>query len=647
VVLDEAAQSLKVSSWMPILMGTKVILAGDHKQLPPTVKSKKAEGMGLGSTIFEKLASLCEEKCKSALNPDPELITLLKKQYRMNQNIMSISSEYIYRNELVAAEGVKDRTISDLAMKSAEQIVDGLMDSPTTTLFWFDTTGANYGDSEEKLEEEEGAKPLPSVLSTASKLNEGESEIVSIVYSDLRNNQGLSKDQIGIISPYKAQVDLIRNQLNLVEKDGERCEVSTVDGFQGREKEVIILSLVRSNPQHEVGFLADERRLNVAITRPKRLLVIVGDSATVSTDPFMAVIFEKVKATGRVISVYELMKLQIELGQSEDSLRKWINSGTHLTLAHLKPKEGEPGTGGDKKKKKKKDKKMITPLNKCKVSPQEIVDAELDDVPKLPPTTNQWGIDNDLFARIEEYTLSGDPKSLLLYKKLDNREKEQLTNYIKSSYSLEIAFLKKNNCIKINRKGDEDSEYVKKSELTIEEKEPSEEMEEKPDLELLERERKKQEKKQRQRENKRKQQEEEEKIKKMTDSEYLDMIQAKKDQIIEAQENCPYIFLNTGKKCLKPIKSLGVVCKYCEVKFCQPHSYASMHGCDEADEEFEKAKFQAQHGKYSKGFGEEPMKRHEREALEAKLRKRRQEEEDKRKPLTKEQREKKDAKKKR
>jgi ATP-dependent RNA/DNA helicase IGHMBP2 len=567
----------------------------------------------------------------------------------MNQNIMSISSEYIYKNELIAAEDVKDRTLPDLEMKSADQIVDGLFDSPSFTLFWFDTAGANYGDTEEKLEEEEGAKPLPSLLSTASKLNEGEAEIVSIVYNDLRNNQGLSKDHIGIISPYKAQVDLIRNKLNLIEKDGERCEVSTVDGFQGREKEVIVLSLVRSNPMHEVGFLADERRLNVAITRPKRLLIIVGDTGTVSKDPFMKVIAEKVREKGRVISVYELMKLQIENGQSEEELKKWINSGTHLSLAHLKPKEvkeGETGEGAEKKKKKKKDKKEVTQLNKGPGGAQEIVELEVEEVPRLPATTNQWGIDNDLFAKIEEYTLSEDQKSLLLYKKLDSREKEQLSNYIKGSYSLEIAFLKKNNCIKINRKGLEDTEYAKKSEATMEEHESEEEMVEKPDLEQLERERKKMEKKQRQRENKKKQQEEEERVKKMTDDEWFDMLEKEKIKKLEDQKYCPYEFVNTGKKCLKPISLLGLVCRYCEVKYCQTHVYASMHGCDEADEQFEKARFQAQHGKHSRGFEEEPMKKHEREALEAKLKKLRQEQEDKRKPLTKEQREKKDGKKK-
>ena len=229
VIIDEAAQALECACWVPTLMGKKLILAGDHKQLPPTIISKQAAAEGLSISLMERICGLY-----------PYTSYLLEIQYRMNTKIMNWSNHEFYQDRLVAADGVKDR----------------LLEGFPHPLVLIDTAGGGVYESGE-----------------ISKYNPGEAEIVEKFVSELK---ACGVSDIAIITPYNAQVEVLRTNF-------KELEVATVDGFQGREKDVIVISMVRSNRRQEVGFLADFRRLNVAVTRAKKLVCVVMDSDTVDS----------------------------------------------------------------------------------------------------------------------------------------------------------------------------------------------------------------------------------------------------------------------------------------------------------------------------------------------------------------------------
>jgi ATP-dependent RNA/DNA helicase IGHMBP2 len=249
LVIDEASQSTEPSSWIPIIKSEKVIFAGDHFQLPPTVLSKKAEEKGLGKTLFERLHQQVGDEWK----------TLLRVQYRMNEKIMAFSSKEFYGGELIADESVKKHTLADLP-----HVKDS--DFTREVFLFLDTAGRGF---EEKLEP-----------GSESRYNPDEADLVVNHLTRLLEH-GVKPEEIAIISPYSAQVRLLASRM-----PDPFIEVDSVDGFQGREKEVVILSLVRANVEGELGFLADTRRMNVAMTRARRKLLVIGDSATIGNIPF-------------------------------------------------------------------------------------------------------------------------------------------------------------------------------------------------------------------------------------------------------------------------------------------------------------------------------------------------------------------------
>ncbi|MBI3313458.1 MAG: IGHMBP2 family helicase [Candidatus Omnitrophica bacterium] len=270
LVMDEATQATEPSSWIPLLRAKKVVLAGDHFQLPPTVLSKEAEAGGLGITLFERLYPLLDERFK----------TLLKIQYRMHEKIMNFSSQKFYGGELIADESVRRHNLADLA--HVEQ-------APETeeVFLYLDTAGRGF---EEMLEP-----------ASESRYNPEEANLVLGVLKRLLE-LGVKPEEIAVISPYSAQVRLLASKAQY-----PGLEVDSVDGFQGREKEVVILSLVRSNVEGEMGFLTDVRRMNVAMTRAKRKLVVVGDSATLSSIKFYRDFIQYSESIGAYRSSWEML----------------------------------------------------------------------------------------------------------------------------------------------------------------------------------------------------------------------------------------------------------------------------------------------------------------------------------------------------
>ncbi|XP_026414991.1 DNA-binding protein SMUBP-2 isoform X2 [Papaver somniferum] len=271
VIIDEAAQALEIACWIPLLKGTRCLLAGDHLQLPPTIQSVEAERKGLGRTLFERLADLYGD----------DAMRMLTVQYRMHELIMEWSSKELYDSKVKAHSCVASHMLYDL-----EDVKKTSSTEPTLLLI--DTTGC---DMEEKKDEED------------STMNEGEAD-VAIAHAKRLIESGVRASDIGIITPYAAQVVLLRMIRNKEDKLKE-LEISTVDGFQGREKEAIIISMVRSNTKNEVGFLSDRRRMNVAVTRARRQCCLVCDTETVSSNQFLKRLVEYFEEHGEYLSASE------------------------------------------------------------------------------------------------------------------------------------------------------------------------------------------------------------------------------------------------------------------------------------------------------------------------------------------------------
>ncbi|OKL63073.1 hypothetical protein UA08_01277 [Talaromyces atroroseus] len=280
VIIDEASQALEAQCWIPLLHASRAVLAGDHLQLPPTIKSADIEakkklnrtkaqetendssstslkGIKLEITMFDRLLTL----------HGPSIKRMLTTQYRMHEKIMKFPSDELYEGKLIAADFVKDRLLKDLPYDVEET------DDTKEPLIFIDTQG---GDFSEKAEDEDIT--IKGGLLSESKSNEMEAKL-AVNHVESLIDAGVRPDDIAVVTPYNAQVALIAQYLK---EKYPSIEIGSVDGFQGREKEAIVVSLVRSNGKREVGFLGEKRRLNVAMTRPKRHLCVCGDSETIS-----------------------------------------------------------------------------------------------------------------------------------------------------------------------------------------------------------------------------------------------------------------------------------------------------------------------------------------------------------------------------
>lgn len=269
VIIDEASQALEAQCWVALLGASKAVCAGDHLQLPPTIKSlnssskEKSKGPSpkaptLETTLFDRLLAL----------HGPSIKRMLTTQYRMHEKIMRFPSDELYDSKLVAAESVKNRLLKDLPYPVEAN------DDTTEPLVFIDTQG---GDFPETAEDDSGsAKPSRASLFGESKSNAMEAALVTQHVRQLVAS-GVRPEDVAVVTPYNAQLGVLAP----LRDEFPGLELGSVDGFQGREKEAVIVSLVRSNTDGQVGFLGERRRLNVAMTRPRRSLVVVGDSETV------------------------------------------------------------------------------------------------------------------------------------------------------------------------------------------------------------------------------------------------------------------------------------------------------------------------------------------------------------------------------
>lgn len=272
--IDEAAQALEPATWIPLLRAQRVILAGDHQQLPPTIKSNEAARNGLARTLFEK-----------SIIHHPQTASMLTVQYRMHEDIMRFPSDYFYNGELVADDSVRTALLA--------------LNQPPVE--FIDTAGIGYAEKQDP--------------ETLSRYNEEEAQLlvrrletlIQEVGSDAWLKQSLT---LGLITPYRAQVDILERLVDASEifmPLRSLITINTVDAFQGQERDLIGISFVRSNEKSDVGFLGDIRRTNVAMTRAKKKLLMVGDSATLGAHEFYSAMIDYVQGKGFYKSAFEIV----------------------------------------------------------------------------------------------------------------------------------------------------------------------------------------------------------------------------------------------------------------------------------------------------------------------------------------------------
>jgi ATP-dependent RNA/DNA helicase IGHMBP2 len=273
VFIDEAAQALEPACWIPLLRAERVIFAGDHQQLPPTIKSIEAARNGLARTLFEK-----------GIERHAHIASMLEVQYRMHEMIMQFSSGYFYQGKLIAHESVRT----------------SLLRPHEPPIEFIDTAGCGYNET---IDEE-----------TLSRANDEEAQLLIYIVEKLIQEIGTEawldeRLTLGIIAPYSAQVDHLHKLAEaspVFEPIYKSITINTVDAFQGQERDAIAISFVRSNDRSEVGFLADIRRTNVAMTRARKKLIMVGDSATLAAHPFYNDLIEYVQREGFYKSAFEI-----------------------------------------------------------------------------------------------------------------------------------------------------------------------------------------------------------------------------------------------------------------------------------------------------------------------------------------------------
>ena len=275
VVIDEAGQALEPACWIPIMKADKVVFAGDHFQLSPTIKSAEAARGGLSTTLLEKCADLHAES-----------VVLLDEQYRMNELIMGYSSKVFYKDKL----------------KANVSVAKHLLFPGDVPLLFIDTAGCGF---DEKLEGTSSTNPEEAVF-LFKHLSQLVSDLTSPVRAPAYDLETFPT--IAVISPYKQQINILKEQLQHspdLQKFGDKISVNTIDSFQGQERDIVYISMTRSNAEGEIGFLSDIRRMNVAMTRARKKLVVIGDSATLAQLPFYADFIDYAEKLGAYQSAWE------------------------------------------------------------------------------------------------------------------------------------------------------------------------------------------------------------------------------------------------------------------------------------------------------------------------------------------------------
>lgn len=535
-VIDECSQALEAACWIPLLLVKRCILAGDHHQLHPTIISEEAAKQGLSVTLMQRLLDLYSDSVK----------IMLTMQYRMNQVIMEWPSKQLYENKLVAHQSVQDHLLSDLS---------GIENNEETNapLVLIDTTGCDLYELE--VEDQE------------SKANEGEADIVALYVEGLIKS-GVDPAQIAIITPYSLQVDLIKSKFN---GNHQSLEIKSVDGFQGREKETVILSLVRSNSKGQVGFLAEDRRINVAITRAKRHLAVICNCETLSHHEFLKSFIEYCSEKGQVRSAFQYgseigsqpsnlvkqtcTKKQTQVAKSTSCNKKSLKSKKSPTMpnqsippAKTSERNAVPAIKIDLESQKKKYRKVISEFS-----------VSDDTSYSFPPTLSSC--ERRLVHEISEElgifhnsTGVGAERHIEIRKSINSPSSSKVTL---ENAELDVCLMSENSFAKLSlNKEESDSESVTKIKFRVEEsKKQSKKQQNVKKIESL------------------KPKTKTLKFKDIPNADEQENFDALIEQVIKLDNTCFFI------RCKKSVTVLAQTCQFCKKRFCFSHFMPEIHGC--------------------------------------------------------------------
>uniref|UniRef100_A0AAV1TEX1 DNA helicase n=1 Tax=Peronospora matthiolae TaxID=2874970 RepID=A0AAV1TEX1_9STRA len=550
VIIDEAAQALEVSCWIPILKARRCVLAGDHLQLPPTIKSKTAAAKGLEVTLFDRITHFAHTQ---------NIVKMLNIQYRMHEHISEWSSQAMYKGELKSFDGVAKRKLHELPHVNISE-EDEFLDA---TLLLLDTAGC---DLEEDVDEDhdEGQEVL-----RLSKSNKGEA-LIAARHVQALLEAGLKEDEVAVITPYNKQVQALKA---LLLEQYPKLKVRSVDGFQGCEKEAVVMSLVRSNASKQVGFLADDRRINVAITRAKRHVAVVCDTDTITSHKFLAALVQHFENFGEYRSAQEYLEMDVVKGVVDEQLMLSQSASTCSTRGALSQVNGAATTNIAKAAK---PKRTVTQKKVVKANPPPLVKSDTaeqteDEAQILGTKSNASDVVDDVVQKSKDETedesvvtksvfqmMSSDSDSSDDERKSDGL-KEDVDDCKLSNLHAGTDLTAANSLLKdlhlnrltrqpvpppapcAKRKKKKRGAAKAATNATIEELRDGED-----ELDFLTR-------------------------------------QASKSQ------SCAF---QLSSRCKKSIVMFGSVCKFCNLKFCYDHVQPEVHGCGAAVRKFERAEFQ-------------------------------------------------------
>ncbi|KAG6612050.1 DNA-binding protein SMUBP-2 [Phytophthora cinnamomi] len=568
VIIDEAAQALEASCWIPILKAKRCVLAGDHLQLPPTIKSKTAAAKGLEVTLFDRITSFSTTQ---------SIVKMLNTQYRMHEDISEWSSQAMYKGELKSFKGVAKRKLHELPHVKITKD-DELLDA---TLLLLDTAGCEL--EEDANDEDDRSQSILQL----SKSNEGEARVVARHVRALLES-GLKEDEVAVITPYNKQVQTLKA---LLLESYPKLEIRSVDGFQGCEKEAVVMSLVRSNASRQVGFLADDRRMNVAITRAKRHVAVVCDTDTISSHKFLAVLVKHFEKLGEYRSAQEYLDEDVVEGKVSEGLmlsldasatvRKSPNTAASTPNALSKPAPKANAGKSSKPTQVQKPKKEVQqdsaptpkPSQTLKEEPKandkksqevktETPDADIQDEEGEEGLEDKTAVTKSVFQMMDS-----DSDSSADEQECDEHEGED--DQAEPSSADDCSDLKAANSL---------LKDLHMSRMARQPAPPSA-----PTSSSGKKNKKKNKKKKGQA--------------KTANTAPVDELKDGEDELefltrqASKSTNCAF---QSSSRCKKSTTMLGSVCKFCKLKFCYDHALPEVHGCGDAVRKFERAAFQQQ-----------------------------------------------------
>ncbi|XP_060933374.1 DNA-binding protein SMUBP-2 [Limanda limanda] len=560
VVIDECAQALESSCWIPLLRARKCVLAGDYKQLPPTIKSQTAASKGLSLSLMERLIQMYGDS----------VVRMLTVQYRMNSAIMDWASKEMYQGRLTAHSSVEKHLLKDLAGVTC-------VEETSTPLLLIDTSGCGLSEMENPDEQSKG--------------NQGEVDIVDLHIKAL-TEAGVKARDIAVIAAYNLQVDLLRQKLSARHPE---LEIKSVDGFQGREKEAVVLSLVRSNRKGEVGFLAEDRRINVAVTRARRHITVVCDSQTVKNHAFLKSLIDHMTEFGEVRTAFEYLQDIVPQNYTRD--HKDTNVSTSSS-ASTKPRVKDQTKQGQKKSSNSSKKENTAasekhpksfPSTQTKMEQNKNRDAEIrEQVEKFRKNPNQSEVQFPAsFNSHDRLLVHQIAEELGLVHESKGEGKDR---YISVSRALDSASAKEPTHAEVEE--EEEEETIQEEETS---RNPQSERQAPPLLDLksihLDRMEREQQKRNEHAQQKKQQNNipaapsqtsKKSKGKKQTKAGACDIAAAAAldgdfdtliNAVVKAERVCSFI------RCKASVLMLGQLCSFCNRQYCLSHHIPEVHGC--------------------------------------------------------------------